>query len=94
MVSLMSQQAGQLLPCVCAHSISAVQPEAASFPWADGTGDRCLSYDSRMPHLAGIFQISLWKLFTVCDPGHRFMRGLESNSPRMRFLCFQSVIYF
>lgn len=69
MVPPMSQ-AGQLLP------VSAPTPPGPSSlglrpsTWVHGTADRCLSYDSRMPHLAGIFQISLQKLFTVRDPGH------------------------
>ena len=68
---------------------------------ADGGEYKCLSDDSHIPDLAGIFQISLWKLFMVCDPGHcraekttDLWRAWRATSQGLRFPGFLSVIYF
>lgn len=66
----MSQQVGQLLPVPAPTPPGLSSLGLRPSTWAQGAAERCLSYDSRMPHLAGIFQISLQKLFMVRDPGH------------------------
>lgn len=67
-----SQMAGQQLSPlgVCPPPTHLCRSSLQALSCTSGGEYKCLSLDSHMPYLAGIFYIFRWKLFMACDPGH------------------------